>query len=160
MHLILMVMAIRLVGVRGSVGGEFVGVVFRCCGCGMLEVDGSASVASFNGVEDRRGTISPELLAGVAALVPQLPVLLYPPMFRLTCIFDFPFVATRSSDPCFSSRLYVLSTYRSPVISRVVVGPSGSRSVLGHLVHTRLFPLSRVSARIRSFWEFLLVLSV
>ena len=61
MHLMLMVMAIKLAGVRGnsrravgrgrvgSVGGVLVGVLLCCCGCAPLKVDGPAFVASFGG---------------------------------------------------------------------------------------------------------------
>ena len=95
MHLILMVMAIRLAGLRGSVGGEFVRLVFRRCECDLLRVDGPAFVASFSGVEDRRRAASLELIAGAAAFArvgasppPQLPILLHTFVFRLTCILD------------------------------------------------------------------------
>ena len=107
MHLIPMVMAMGLAGMRGSSGGEFVGLVSRCCGCDLLRVGGLALVASFGRVGDRRGAISPGLLAGVVASAfavtpapPFLPVLLRTLVFRFIRSLDFPFVAVRSSGPC------------------------------------------------------------
>ena len=79
MHLMLMVMAIRLGGVRrnsrdmvgrgkvGNAGGALVGVLLRWCGFAPLKVGGPTFVVNFSGVDDWRRAAFLELVADAAA---------------------------------------------------------------------------------------------